>query len=338
MTSRERVKAAMHFQKPDRVPVQYHGGLVGYYEHGDKLNDLFAELDGDFAPYRRVEPPKPPASDFDENGLYHAIKRDDWGVLFEYRIFLMRGMPLEYPCTDPEKIKAYKTPEPPNLSRYRKPGDDTYYHLAPGGELLQRLIALRSDEEVLMDIISDESHIHELAEKIMDFNRVLVKNAIASGADGISFADDYGTELAPIMSPRLWKEFIFPRLQSLFKPARDAGLDVHFHSCGHIWDLLPLMAEAGVTSVWPQIPVFDMAKLARRCRELGLAIAIHTDRAKTMTFGKPGEVRDLVYKEYETFKLCDGGGWFYIEVDNGFPWENVTTLVRTVKEIVHGKK
>jgi len=66
---------------------------------------------------------------------------------------------------------------------------------------------------------------------------------------------------------------------------------------------------------------------------LRLSVAIHTDRANAMTFGTPNEVRELVLREYETFKLYDGGGWFYIEADNGFPFANLEALVNTVKEL-----
>jgi hypothetical protein len=164
----------------------------------------------------------------------------------------------------------------------------------------------------------------------------LVKAAIAAGADGISFGDDYGTERNLSMSPQLWRSFFYPRLKTLFQPAVDAGLDIHFHSCGYIWDLLPDFAKLGVHSIWPQLPAYNMKELAERCRELGLAMAIHTDRARTMTYGSPLEVRDLVLREYETFKLRDGGGWFYIEADNGFPFANLESLVNTIKEIHNG--
>jgi hypothetical protein len=79
-----------------------------------------------------------------------------------------------------------------------------------------------------------------------------------------------------------------------------------------------------------------MDELASYCRSLGLAVAVHTDRARTMTSGTPGEVRELVLRECETFRLYGGGGWFYIEADNGFPFENIEALVNTVKEIRNG--
>ena len=108
MTGKERVSAAMHFQKPDRVPVQYYYTPVGYYEHGDKLNDLYAELEGDFEPFRRIEIPVLKDSDFDEEGGYHTFKRDDWGTLWEFRIFGIAGIPCEYPLADESKIEDYK--------------------------------------------------------------------------------------------------------------------------------------------------------------------------------------------------------------------------------------
>jgi uroporphyrinogen decarboxylase len=205
--------------------------------------------------------------------------------------------------------------------------------LRDSGSLFQRLIALRPEEDVLCDLVSDEPFIHRLADTIMGYNGALVQAAIAAGADGIVFGDDYGTERGLIMSPALWRSFFKPRLKELFAPAIKAGLNIHFHSCGYVWDLLPDFAELGVTSIWPQLPVYDMDKLAARCRELGLAVAIHTDRARTMTYGSPSQVRDLVLREYETFKLYDGGGWFFIEADNGFPYANLESLVTTIKEI-----
>ena len=331
MTSRERVLAAMNFQKPDRVPVQYNYAQVGYYEHGEKLNDLYAEMEGDFAPFSRVAIPKPPPEDYDAEGKYHAFRRDEWGTYWEYLIFGVWGIPKEYPLTDASGIKNYRTPQPPQPGPARK--NNNYFQLTGCGHLYEKLIVLRPEADVLMDIISDEPYIHELADKIVEYGLVLVKNAIAVGSDGIALGDDYGTERGLIMSRPLWRSFFFPRLKTLFEPARKAGLNIHFHCCGNVIDLLPDFAELGITSIWPQLQLYDMPSLAARCRELKLAMAIHTDRARTMTFGTPQDVRDLVMREYETFKLYDGGGWFFIEADNGFPFANLEALVRAVKDI-----
>jgi hypothetical protein len=52
-----------------------------------------------------------------------------------------------------------------------------------------------------------------------------------------------------------------------------------------------------------------------------------------MTHGTPREVRDLVLREYEVFRMAQGGAWFYIEADNGFPFENLEALVKTIIEL-----
>jgi uroporphyrinogen decarboxylase len=332
MTSRQRVHAAMHYIPPDRVPVQFYYCPVGYYEHGDKLNTLYSTLEGDFAPFTYVTPPVIPPQDM-INGEYHAFRRDAWGTLWEYRIYGVAGIPCEFPLADERKIDSFTTPPVPAPGAFP---DDGFYHQYGAGSLFERMIELRPEADVLCDMAMGEDHIHRLADKITEYNTALVENAVSLGADGIAFGDDYGTERAMIMSPALFRSFILPRLRDTFEPARKAGLDIHFHSCGYIWDILPDLAGIGVTSIWPQLPAYDMAALAAYCRSLGLAVAIHTDRARTMTAGTPGEVRDLVLREYETFRMHEGGSWFYIEADNGFPFENIEALVNTVKMLRNG--
>lgn len=341
MTSRERVKKAMHFMPPDKVPVQFYYAPAGYAEHGDKLNDLYAELPGDFAPFERMPVPAPAAGELDAQGHYHAYRRDEWGTLKEYRIFGIAGIPVEYPLADIGKLDGYAFPPAPALAGHDfedycgrvKKHQEEYYFLQGAGSLFERLIALRPEADVLCDIALGEPGIRRLADRIIEHCANFVRLAIQAGADGISFGDDYGTERTLVMNPVTWRAFIKPRLKELFLPAVKAGLDIHFHSCGQIGAILEDLREIGVTSLWPQLPAYNMEELAARCRSLGLAVAVHTDRANTMTHGSPQEVRELVLREYEVFRMAEGGAWFYIEADNGFPFENLEALVRTVKEV-----
>ena len=194
------------------------------------------------------------------------------------------------------------------------------------------MCALRRDADVLCDIALDEPDIHRMADMIVDRCAAEVELAIKTNADGIGFGDDYGTERGLLMSPEMWRRFFKPRLSRLFKPAREAGLDVVFHSCGKLMELLPDLREVGATAIWPQLPAFNMAELAQRCRELGLSVAVHTDRANAITTVKPQDVKDLVKREYKTFRMWAGGSWFYVEADNGFPFENMEALVEQIAE------
>jgi hypothetical protein len=341
MTGRERVKKAMHFQPADKVPVQYYYTPVGYYEHGEKLNDLYAALPGDFEPYPRMPIPVPGAADYDSDGSFHAFHRDEWGTLWEYRILGITGIPKEYPLADIAGLEEYCLPAFPALTgpefeAYRAEVSQhqlQYYYLQRAGSLFEKLIALRPEEDVLCDIALDEPGINRLADRIIEYNASFIHRAISAKADGVSFGDDYGTEHSLIMSPDTWRGFIKPRLKEMFAPAVKAGLDIHFHSCGQISSILEDLREIGVTSIWPQIPAYNMELLAEQCRSLGLAVAVHTDRARTMTYGTPKMVHDLVMKEYETFRMRDGGAWFYVEADNGFPFDNLKALIDTIADL-----
>ena len=342
MTRRERIHNAMHFRPVDQVPVRYYCSPVGFYEHGEKLNDLYQTLPDDFAPLRRQPIPAPGPELFDAQGKYHAFETDDWGVTREFRIFGVQGLPPSYLLQSPEDVAAYRPPAPAPLegpaydayaAEIAAQKEQDYYTFGSGGNFYERMIALYGDENVLCDIATGEPEIEILADRILEWNAANVIRAVKAGADGIRFGDDYGSERSLLMNPDTWRAFFKPRLKKLFQPAVDAGMDIHFHSCGQIMSILPDLREIGVTSIWPQLPAYNMEELAAFCRELGLAVEVHTDRARTMTYGTPQDVRELVKREFDTFKMADGGAWFYIEADNGFPFANIEALVETIREL-----
>ena len=346
MTGAERVRRAMRYQRVDKVPVQYYYCPVGYYEHGEKLNDLYATLPGDFEPFRRMPIPVIPPECMDENGRYHEFRTDEWGVVWEYRIYGITGIPYRRPLTCPEDLPGYQLPPAPpdegpefdawaGTIRQRK--EAGYYTFGDACSLYERLLHLYGDEKVLCDIAEDGEEINDLEDRLAELGRRNVLRAVKAGVDGIAIGDDYGTERGMVMSPARWRTFFKPRLRYMLSPAVEAELDIHCHSCGKITPILEDLKEVGVTSIWPQLPAYNMADLARLCRELGLAVAIHTDRAWTMTFGTPEAVKDLVRREYDTFRMQEGGSWFYVEADNGFPFENIKALVETIADIRQGQ-
>ena len=337
MNGQQRMRAALRYLPVDRAPLQYYYTPVGFYEHGEKLHELFAALPGDCEPFVRHPIPRPAARDFDAEGNFHTLARDEWGTLWEKRIFGVTGIPREYPLASWEDYAGYTLPPLPAFDAEKARQAvavhrQNYYALWGIGSLLETLKALRPDEEVLCDIALNDPRLHDLADRIVSRNSELLQRAIVAGVDGIAFGDDYGTERGLLIGPDMWRHFVKPRLRELFRPAVRAGLDIVFHSCGKIGPILEDLREVGATAIWPQLPAYDMPQLAQRCRELGLAVAIHTDRAKVMTRGTPSQVRELVQREYDTFRVPEGGAWFYVEVDNGFPLANIEALLNAIAQ------
>ncbi|MCL2813237.1 MAG: hypothetical protein FWD23_01410 [Oscillospiraceae bacterium] len=343
MNSRERVISALTHKKVDRPAVQYAYFGPGYFEHGEKLNDLYEKYPGDFCGFVRQPIPVVPPESFDADGRYHVVGKDDWGATYEYRVYGMMGHAMNFPIKSTQDMAAYNFPPLPDYGN----GDvqkgmrehfanvkKEYFAMAgAGGAYLERMSAIRGFEEFLMDLYEDSGEINDFLDRLTDYYLKGITAQIKAGAEGFSFGDDYGTQNGLIMSKEMFRHAIKPRLKKLTDPIKQAGLHIHFHSCGQVLELFSDFRDIGVDSVWLQMPVYDMCELRDACKEYGFCSALHPDRAVTMTRGTPNDVKELVEKINETFKPKDGGSWFYIEADTGFPFENIRALVETVYSI-----
>ncbi|MCY3022973.1 MAG: hypothetical protein NTW87_28685 [Planctomycetota bacterium] len=64
--------------------------------------------------------------------------------------------------------------------------------------------------------------------------------------DGIWYYEDMGFKQRPFMSPRMYRDIIWPAHKFSVGFAKSKGLPVIMHSCGYIEPLLPGMIEAGI--------------------------------------------------------------------------------------------
>jgi len=346
MTSRERVINAALFKKVDKPVVRYNYSQVGFYEHGEKLNDLFEKYPGDFEKASRRPIPVLPPENFDADGRYHVFAKDDWGVMWEYRVFGMMGHAMDFPVKSLEDFADYKFPPLPdythaddkqafdNLINYVGNIKKDYpAWIGAWCGYMERISAIRGFDDFLMDLYEDSAEINDFLDRFTDYCLANVLALIKAGAEGIQFGDDYGTQNGLIISKELFRHAIKPRLKRIMDPVKEAGLHIHFHSCGRVIDLFDDFRDLGINSVWLQMPVYGMTELRDACREYRFACELHPDRAFTMTHGTPEEVRELTLTINEVFKPRDGGSWFYIEPDTGFPFENIKTLVETVASV-----
>lgn len=334
MLARERVLAAVEFRTPDAIPIQLNSSSGGLYEHGQKLLDLMLQCPNDFGDLRGVPLPKPPPEDFDPDGSYHRIRTDDWGITWEYRIFGIWGHPLKVPIDDLAKLASYRPPAPWLLSGpdFEAAKENAAKHRAKhfltgwGFCVWEHMHFLRPYEDCMVEIMDNTPEINRIADMVTDYAEGCVRHSLAIGADAVAFGDDFGTQLAPIFPPDVWRRFFKPRYERLFAPIRKAGTKIFFHSCGQIGPLLDDFAELGVNAIWPQLQLFDQIELAKRCRQLGLAVQLHPERGHLMQTASPQKARDYIHRLLDNFQTHSGGSWLYLEVDPGFKWENVQML------------
>ncbi len=342
MVPRERVETALAFRTPDKIPLQVHPSPAGLYEHGQKLLDLMRECGGDFGDHALTAlPAPPPASDFDPDGRYHAVRTDAWGTTWEYRIFGVWGHPISWPLNDLAALATWRAPAPPPCEGpeweiERRRADEhrrRWFLVSDIGSVLETLRWVRRFELILMDIQDDTPEINRISEFICGHVAGLVRHALSLGSDAVQLGDDLGSRSALMFSPDVFRRFLKPRYRALFQPALAARTPVFFHSCGMTLAVLQDLRDVGVTALWPQLPLYDLPDLARRCRDLGICVQLHPDRGDLMQRGSPAQVRDYVLRLLDTFDTAHGGSWLYLEIDPGFPWENVQALFSVAMEI-----
>jgi hypothetical protein len=241
MLPRDRVKAALDFRTPDRIPLQVAPSPAGLHEHGQKLLDLERACVGDFGDPALVTLPEPPGpEDFDPDGRYHAIRTDGWGTTWEYRIFGIWGHPIAWPLNDLSALDTWHAPPLPPMAG---PEHETaraaadlhraeWFLLSDIGSLFETLRWVRRFESILMDIEDDTPEINRIADIIGSYDAELVRSALSLRSDAVTFGDDLGTQNALMISPESFRRFFKPRYRSLFAPAVAAGSRVFFHSCG----------------------------------------------------------------------------------------------------------
>jgi hypothetical protein len=333
VSPRQRVIAALDFRAPGLVPLEYHASPAGFVEHGERLRQLWLAVPDDFGPPNRFPIP------FVAPGPHEWT--DAWGVIRREEAFGAGGIPVGRPLDDCARIHAFQPPPVPPMSgrafaaeRERAAIHRQHYYLKSGWiSLFELMHALRRFEDVLMDIATDRPEIHALADRLTEHQLGQIDYLLARGVDAIQFGDDFGTQHDLVMSPRVWRSFFAPRYHTLVDAARRAGAQVIFHTCGNARRLLDDIAALGVNAIWPQLNAYDPRWLAEFCRGARLAIALHPDRGQLMIDSTPDTVRRRTLELAEIFRVDQGGAWFYVEIDHGFPFENVEALTRALAEL-----
>jgi uroporphyrinogen-III decarboxylase len=198
--------------------------------------------------------------------------------------------------------------------------------------IFETLHAVRKFDDVLVDLMDDSPEINRLADIVAGYQLKCVNYYAALGADGIMFADDWGSQNSLLINPDVWRRFFQPRYARIMAPAKKAGVDVFFHSCGHVIPLFDDLADLGINVIWPQLGNNDNKTLAKKCRQRKICIELHMDRQRLMSFARAEEIDRAVAEARKTFGSEDGGLIFHAEIDNGFAFERVEALLRAFEK------
>lgn len=338
-SSRQRMLDAFEFNNPDKIPLVYHPSPAGLHVHGQKLLDLFLKYPPD-NPITFDEIPHPPADAYDKDGSYHELIKDEWGTVWEFRIFGIQGHPKEYPFKSWKEGLSHPLPPIPQRGsdEYEKEKaevqrDKKDFLVFKGWvSIFEKLHALRPMDEMLMDLATRENDIVPFLERLTEYWTDYINYYLEIGADVIVFGDDWGSQKGQFVSLKLFRDLFKPLYERMMEPVKKAGKKVFFHACGKLDHIFDELLDLGIDGYWPQIPLYDEIPFAHKCKENTVAIYIHPDRQRLIPLGTPKEIDNKIHEYADRYHELGGGGIFYVEMENDAPFENVKALFEAIQK------
>jgi len=103
-------------------------------------------------------------------------------------------------------------------------------------------------EEMLVSMIGDPDWVSDMADTFVSLSIELQKILFEKEGlpDAIFYYEDMGYKEKPFMSPKHYRELIYPSHKKAIDFAHSLGLKVIIHSCGFVEPLIPDMIDAGM--------------------------------------------------------------------------------------------
>jgi len=237
-------------------------------------------------------------------------------------------------------LSGYEFPDPEMVGDWDRAAEnaakagDKLYVIGKGGEYFERMQWLRGFENLMFDFAEGREELNVLGEEIVMHNLKVLEMWQASGADldAVQFGDDWGSQMQLMLRPSIWREFFKPNYKRMFDLAHEFGWRVHFHSDGHISEIIPDLVEIGVDVLNVQLPVMDLAELGRELKGK-VCVRGGLDRQKILPRGTPKEVKSHVREVYSAFGSPEGGWIGNGEIGPDVPLENARAMYEEIVEL-----
>jgi hypothetical protein len=335
MNSRERVRRAIAFQKPDRAPISHAVLPAAQLKYGQALNEILAEFREDFGwdGLDDLAVEEYPA-------LYkQGLQQDDFGTTWRVERMGICGIPVAWPIADLDRYDEYRWPAdfaagPPARRQYsghRCGIDDRWYSRGAWITYFEQLQQLRGMENLLVDIAGESRAFYRLLDDLLAFNLRWIDKWVSLTYEGLHFADDWGGQDRLMIRPERWRRIFKPRYAEMFRRVKDAGMHVWFHSDGRINEIFGDLVEIGVDVINSQTAVVGLDWIASNVRGR-VAFRTDIDRQRVLPLGSPSQVKEEVHRTFEACGTAEGGIIACGEIAPDVPLENVRAMYEAFRQ------
>lgn len=342
-TARDNILKAIRFERPEYIPMAFHinPACWRHYDH-NALQDLMAAhpfLFPDFIRRPAVQP------HYGLNQHKDHPYPDPWGCIWETTEDGITGSVHRHPLADWAAFDQYQPPDPDRtdgtfpvnweqlraaVADARQKGELIQGGL-PHGHTFLRLQDIRGYENLLCDMADEEPRLRRLIEMVADFNHQVVRNWVKLRPDMLSYPEDLGMQVGPMISPDLFRKYIQPVYRRLMQPARDAGCIVHMHSDGDLHTLVDDLIEGGVDVINLQDLVNGIDWIAGKFAGR-VCVDLDIDRQQITPHGTPAQIDALIRGAVTKIGSRQGGLLMIYGLYPGVPLANVKALMDAMEK------
>ncbi len=360
LTYRERFARALAHQAVDRPPMDLGSTDMTEIDGGPRMLAPLLGLDAGM-PTADLDEAVLQALDTDIRGVGHVLTPandlarrlsdteivDAWGITSRWNghHYEMVGRPLagatiddleRYPWPDPERLDPAELDRIEARARYLY--EETPYVVCarhPTYGIMELGCWMCGFDDFLYRMAAEPEFVHRFFEIILRYQKRV--NELYYGRIGryIHFTtsgDDFGTQTAPFLSTRMFRELVFPYFSERIRQIKTFTDAAFFHhTCGSVYDLIPALIEAGVEILNPIQPRVKDMEPARLKQEFGDRLVFYggVDTQILLPQGTPAEV-------YEATRALIGilgqeGGYILSAahtIQNDVPAQNVIAMYR----------
>ena len=250
---------------------------------------------------------------------------DEWGCVWRRTDVANMGQVKGHPLADWSAAETYRWPDPNDPIFYegveaKFEGTEGFYVTTGIFMLLfERMHALHGFEQTLTDLVLDRERMEVLADRIVAFDLGIIEAMSRRFGDrihGFSFTDDWGTERAIFINPRLWDDFFKPRYKRLFDACHAAGWHVWMHSCGKVNEIIDSLIEVGLDVINLQQPrALGIEEIGERFRGR-ICFSSLCDIQATLPRGDEHAIREEAQRLIDHWST-DAGGFILSDYGDG---------------------
>jgi uroporphyrinogen decarboxylase len=286
MIARERVRRALAFQEPDRLPIDNNGIVSSIHEvtYRNLLNYLGLSepivildpvqrivlaseqvLDRLGVDTRYLYPNAPEGWEYreDEQGRW----RDEFGAVYQRVGFYADCVTPPLKGKSYVEVKAYRFPDPTDPARFAGLGDkaahlyrSTGFALASGSMICLDYIRwiVRGLEDSILDTGENSPVQDYLLDSITEWMMAFGGELVQELGERIEFfwvGDDWGAQAGPFYSPETFRRVFKPRLARLIAHLKSrTRAKCAYHCCGSVRWALEDLIDIGVDILHPLQP------------------------------------------------------------------------------------